>query len=41
VAAHLEPEILLVGEVLAVEDAAFQKKCPSKMGDVAKEERRT
>ena len=37
VAAHLEPEILLVDEVLAVGDAAFQKKCLGKMGDVAKE----
>jgi lipopolysaccharide transport system ATP-binding protein len=36
VAAHLEPEILVVDEVLAVGDAAFQKKCLGKMGDVAK-----
>jgi lipopolysaccharide transport system ATP-binding protein len=36
VAAHLEPEILLVDEVLAVGDLAFQKKCLGKMGDVAK-----
>ena len=36
VAAHLEPEILIVDEVLAVGDAAFQKKCLGKMGDVAK-----
>ena len=36
VAAHLEPEILFVDEVLAVGDAAFQKKCLGKMGDVAK-----
>ena len=36
VAAHLEPEILLVDEVLAVGDAAFQKKCLGKMNDVAK-----
>lgn len=35
VAAHLEPEILLVDEVLAVGDATFQKKCMSKMGEVA------
>jgi lipopolysaccharide transport system ATP-binding protein len=35
VAAHLEPEILLVDEVLAVGDAAFQRKCLGKMGDVA------
>lgn len=35
VAAHLEPEILLVDEVLAVGDAAFQNKCLGKMGDVA------
>ena len=39
VAAHLEPEILLVDEVLAVGDAAFQSKCLGKMGDVAKEGR--
>src|SRR5436305_6689553 len=36
VAAHLEPEILLVDEVLAVGDAAFQKKCLSKMTDISK-----
>jgi lipopolysaccharide transport system ATP-binding protein len=35
VAAHLEPEILLVDEVLAVGDAEFQKKCFGKLGDVA------
>ena len=35
VAAHLEPEILIVDEVLAVGDAAFQKKCLGKMDDVA------
>jgi lipopolysaccharide transport system ATP-binding protein len=34
VAAHLEPEILLVDEVLAVGDAAFQRKCLGKMGEV-------
>jgi len=39
VAAHLEPEILLIDEVLAVGDAAFQKKCLGKMGSVAKEGR--
>jgi lipopolysaccharide transport system ATP-binding protein len=39
VAAHLEPEILLVDEVLAVGDAEFQKKCLGKMGDVAREGR--
>jgi len=39
VAAHLEPEILIVDEVLAVGDAAFQKKCLGKMGDVGKEGR--
>jgi len=39
VAAHLEPEILLVDEVLAVGDATFQKKCLGKMGDVAREGR--
>ncbi|HPG00731.1 MAG TPA: ABC transporter ATP-binding protein [Kiritimatiellia bacterium] len=36
VAAHLEPDILIVDEVLAVGDAEFQKKCMGKMGDVAK-----
>jgi lipopolysaccharide transport system ATP-binding protein len=36
VAAHLEPQILLVDEVLAVGDLSFQKKCLGKMGDVAK-----
>ena len=36
VAAHLEPEIMLVDEVLAVGDAAFQRKCLGKMGDVAR-----
>ena len=36
VAAHLEPEILIVDEVLAVGDAGFQKKCLGKMGEVAK-----
>jgi len=39
VAAHLEPEILVVDEVLAVGDAEFQKKCLGKMGDVAKQGR--
>jgi len=39
VAAHLEPEILLVDEVLAVGDAEFQKKCLGKMSDVAHEGR--
>jgi len=39
VASHLEPEILLMDEVLAVGDAAFQKKCLGKMGEVAKEGR--
>ena len=39
VAAHLEPEILVVDEVLAVGDAVFQKKCLGKMGDVAKQGR--
>src|SRR5438128_9630341 len=39
VAAHLEPEILLVDEVLAVGDAAFQKKCLGKMDSVAREGR--
>jgi lipopolysaccharide transport system ATP-binding protein len=39
VAAHLEPEILIIDEVLAVGDAAFQKKCLGKMGEVAKDGR--
>ena len=39
VAAHLEPEILVVDEVLAVGDAAFQKKCLGKMGEVSQEGR--
>jgi len=39
VAAHLQPEILVVDEVLAVGDAIFQQKCLGKMGDVAKEGR--
>lgn len=39
VAAHLEPEILIVDEVLAVGDAQFQKKCLGKMQDVASEGR--
>jgi len=39
VAAHLEPEILIVDEVLAVGDASFQKKCLGKMGEVGKEGR--
>lgn len=39
VAAHMEPEILLVDEVLAVGDVAFQKKCLGKIGDVAREGR--
>jgi lipopolysaccharide transport system ATP-binding protein len=39
VAAHLEPEILLVDEVLAVGDINFQKKCLGKMGDVARQGR--
>jgi lipopolysaccharide transport system ATP-binding protein len=41
VAAHLEPEILIVDEVLAVGDAQFQKKCLGKMQDVATREGRT
>jgi lipopolysaccharide transport system ATP-binding protein len=41
VAAHLESEILLVDEVLAVGDAAFQKKCLGKMSDVTQKEGRT
>lgn len=39
VAAHLEPEVLVVDEVLAVGDASFQKKCLGKMSDVANEGR--
>ena len=39
VAAHLEPEILFVDEVLAVGDSAFQKKCLGKMGDISKQGR--
>jgi lipopolysaccharide transport system ATP-binding protein len=39
IAAHLEPEILIVDEVLAVGDAEFQKKCLGKMGQVAKQGR--
>lgn len=41
VAAHLEPEILIVDEVLAVGDADFQKKCLGKMEDVSRKEGRT
>jgi lipopolysaccharide transport system ATP-binding protein len=41
VAAHLEPEILVVDEVLAVGDVQFQKKCLGKMEDVSKTEGRT
>jgi lipopolysaccharide transport system ATP-binding protein len=41
VAAHLEPEILIVDEVLAVGDAQFQKKCLGKMEDVSNNEGRT
>jgi len=41
VAAHLEPEILIVDEVLAVGDAAFQKKCLGKMNSVSSTEGRT
>lgn len=41
VAAHLESEILIVDEVLAVGDAEFQKKCLGKMGQVSKSEGRT
>ncbi len=39
VAAHLEPEILVVDEVLAVGDAEFQRKCLGKMGEVARQGR--
>jgi lipopolysaccharide transport system ATP-binding protein len=41
VAAHLEPEILIIDEVLAVGDAQFQKKCLGKMEDVSKGQGRT
>lgn len=41
VAAHLEPEILVVDEVLAVGDVQFQKKCLGKMEDVSRQEGRT
>jgi len=41
VAAHLEPEILIIDEVLAVGDAEFQKKCLGKMKDVSDQEGRT
>lgn len=41
VAAHLEPDILIIDEVLAVGDHAFQQKCLGKMQDVAREEGRT
>ena len=41
IAAHLEPEILIVDEVLAVGDMQFQKKCLGKMEDVSKNEGRT
>ena len=41
VAAHLEPEILVIDEVLAVGDAEFQKKCLGKMEEASKNEGRT
>src|SRR5438045_7841712 len=41
VAAHLEPDILIVDEVLAVGDAEFQQKCLGKMDDVSRREGRT
>src|ERR1700722_826054 len=41
VAAHLEPEILIVDEVLAVGDAEFQKKCLGKMSEVSRQDGRT
>jgi lipopolysaccharide transport system ATP-binding protein len=41
VAAHLEPEILIVDEVLAVGDSEFQRKCLHKMGEVSRQEGRT
>ena len=39
VAAHLQPEVLMVDEVLSVGDAEFQKKCLGKMDDIAHEGR--
>src|SRR5213079_2738153 len=39
IAAHLEPDVLLVDEVLAVGDVAFQRKCLGRMGEVAGEGR--
>src|SRR5436309_11245339 len=39
VAAHLDPEVLVIDEVLAVGDTAFQKKCLNKMNSVAREGR--
>jgi lipopolysaccharide transport system ATP-binding protein len=41
IAAHLEPEILIVDEVLAVGDAAFQRKCINKMQDISNQDGRT
>lgn len=41
VAAHLEPEILIIDEVLAVGDAAFQKRCLGKMNEIAEKDGRT
>ena len=41
VAAHMEPDILVIDEVLAVGDADFQKKCLGKMGEITKKEGRT
>lgn len=41
IAVHLDPEILIVDEVLAVGDAQFQKKCLNKMEEISKEEGRT
>jgi len=41
IAAHLEPDVLIVDEVLAVGDADFQRKCLGKMGEIATEEGRT
>lgn len=41
VAAHLEPEVLIVDEVLAVGDAQFQKKCMGKMNSISKQDGRT